>query len=152
MRYLIVAAGTLKKGFYADGCALYTGRLSKVAAVEVAEIRERHRDPAPRQAETSSGLLGRSEGWRRIALDETGRQFSSEELANHLSNLENDGISRISILIGGADGHTDSLRASVDELWSLSSMTFPHELARLLLLEQLYRAETIRAGHPYHRA
>ena len=151
MRYLIVAAGSLKKGFYADGCSFYADRLSKVSAVTVDEVRERQSDPTRRQAETSAALLDRSEGWRRIALDESGKQRSSEDLADHLTQLENQGISKISLLIGGADGHTDELRAAADELWSLSAMTLPHELARLVLLEQLYRAETIRAGHPYHR-
>ena len=57
----------------------------------------------------------------------------------------------MSLLIGGPDGHTKDLVAKADAVWSLSKLTLPHELARLTLLEQLYRAETIRAGHPYHR-
>ncbi len=151
MRYLIVAAGGVKKRFYADGCTFYVDRLSKLAAVEVVEVRERQHDPVRRQAETSAALLERSTGWHRIALDEGGRQHSSVSLADQLGALEDRGVSKISVLIGGADGHSDSLRAAVDELWSLSQMTLPHEMARLVLLEQLYRAESIRAGHPYHR-
>ena len=61
-------------------------------------------------------------------------------------------MSQISFLLGGANGHGAALKARADERWSLSKLTLPHELARLVLLEQLYRAETLRAGHPYHRA
>ena len=73
------------------------------------------------------------------------------QLAAHITALETRSISQVSLLIGGAEGHSDTLKQRVDESWRLSTFTMPHELARVVLLEQLYRIETIRAGHPYHR-
>jgi 23S rRNA (pseudouridine1915-N3)-methyltransferase len=72
-------------------------------------------------------------------------------MAEVMTALENRAISQVSLLIGGAEGHSDALRSTCDVMWRLSDLTLPHELARLVLLEQLYRAETIRANHPYHR-
>ena len=68
-----------------------------------------------------------------------------------MEQLELNGGSRVSLLIGGANGHDEQLLAAVDESWSLGPLTLPHYLARLVLVEQLYRVETVRAGHPYHR-
>lgn len=73
-------------------------------------------------------------------------------MAERVTALETRGVSQVSLLIGGAAGLSELVREAAGELWSLSALTLPHELARLVLLEQLYRLETIRAGHPYHRA
>ena len=86
-----------------------------------------------------------------IALDERGKERRSAELAERVTMLENQSVGQISLLIGGAEGLSDEVRGAVSESWSLSKLTLPHELARLVLLEQLYRLETIRSGHPYHR-
>jgi 23S rRNA (pseudouridine1915-N3)-methyltransferase len=76
---------------------------------------------------------------------------SSKQVAEMIGKLETQSISTLSLLLGGAEGHSENLKKQAKELWSLSPLTLPHDLARLVLLEQLYRAETIRAGHPYHR-
>jgi 23S rRNA (pseudouridine1915-N3)-methyltransferase len=150
VRYRIVAVGRLKRGFAAEGCEHYRSRLSRLAPIELREVREaRGAAAAVREAE-GAALLAAAEG-RTIALDERGTRHSSEGLAAHLSGLELRGISRLSLLIGGAEGLSEAVRERADELWRLSDLTLPHELARLLLIEQLYRAETIRTGHPYHR-
>jgi 23S rRNA (pseudouridine1915-N3)-methyltransferase len=84
-------------------------------------------------------------------LDERGKQFSSEELARWLGRLRDEGQQRVVFAIGPADGWSDEDRARAALLLSLGPMTLPHELARVVLSEQLYRAFTILAGHPYHR-
>jgi 23S rRNA (pseudouridine1915-N3)-methyltransferase len=151
MRYHLIAIGSVKRNFYAEGCAFYLERLKNYAKVDILEIKERKANQAEtvKQAE-SQALLEAASGFV-IALDETGKTFTSEKLSQRIMTLENQSISLVSILIGGAEGHSDALKKTANELWSLSPLTLPHELARLVLLEQLYRAETIRAGHPYHR-
>lgn len=83
-----------------------------------------------------------------ILLSEDGAQYNSREFAKKLNNLT---INRIAIAIGGADGHSKSLKDKANLIISLSALTFPHELARLILLEQIYRSSTILQGGPYHR-
>lgn len=151
MRYRLVAVGGIKRKFYRQACQFYLERLMRFSKSEVLEVKEsRHSDPAQRQHDESQGLLAAAEGYV-VALDERGDLQGSSALAEQVSRLENQGHSRISLLLGGAEGHAESLRQSVQACWSLSPLTLPHELARLVLLEQLYRCETIRAGHPYHR-
>ncbi len=151
MRYRLVAVGRLKRGFYADGCRHFARRLEPMAALEVVEVKEGRgaRTGAAREAE--SGALMAAAVGRTVAIDEHGRGFDTRGLAAHVSGLELGGESRMSLLIGGAEGHAGWLLDEADEVWSLSPLTLPHELARLVLLEQLYRAETLRSGHPYHR-
>lgn len=150
MRYRIVAVGALKRGFAADGCRHYLDRLGRLAEVEVREVREARGDPQRVREREGEALLAAVDG-RLVALDERGAALRSEALAERLSELELRGISRLCLLIGGAEGLSERVRQRADEMWRLSDLTLPHELARLLLLEQLYRAETIRSGHPYHR-
>jgi len=151
VRYRLVCIGRLKRGFYADGCRHYAGRLEALAKLEVVELKEGRGAGADavREAE-SAALLAAAQG-RSVALDERGRSVDTRGLAAHLDGLELAGESRLSLLLGGAEGHAPWLRDSTDEAWSLSPLTLPHELARLVLLEQIYRVETLRAGHPYHR-
>ena len=86
-----------------------------------------------------------------IAMDEKGDELTSTQFAALLSKLEGQGVPHIHFLIGGADGHTDNTRAKANKMLSLSKMTLPHKIARLVLVEQLYRAFSITKGHPYHR-
>jgi len=88
---------------------------------------------------------------KRIVLDERGKLLSSSELAKIIHNWQNDGISNISFLIGGADGHLEETRDKADLVFSLGKITLPHILARIILIEQIYRIHTINSGHPYHR-
>lgn len=151
MRYQIITIGKLKRGFLAEGCAFYAQRLENYGKVEVLELKEGRGSAKEVQEAESTALLAAAKG-HLVALDETGQEFTSEGLAAHITALENRAVSQLSVLIGGANGHTAALKLQADELWRLSALTLPHELARLVGLEQLYRAETIRAGHPYHRA
>ena len=88
---------------------------------------------------------------RTVALDERGRQLSSSEFARILERWRDDGVREARFLIGAADGHDDDLRGSADLLIAFGAMTWPHMLARAMLAEQLWRATSIVAGHPYHR-
>jgi 23S rRNA (pseudouridine1915-N3)-methyltransferase len=89
---------------------------------------------------------------RTVLLDEKGRDLSSAELAALLARWRDDGTRECRFLIGAADGHSEAERASADLLLAFGRATWPHLLARAMLMEQLYRATTILAGHPYHRA
>ncbi len=129
------------------GCDHFLARLGPYAKVEMRELKE-GRDQVEQEG---AALLKAAKGYL-IALDEGGKEHTSASWAARTSDLETRSVSQLSFLLGGANGHGEALKAQVDELWSLSKLTLPHELARLLLLEQLYRSETIRAGHPYHRA
>ncbi len=88
---------------------------------------------------------------RTIGLDETGKQLSSQAFADLLRSWRDDGIREARLLIGAADGLTAEERTSADVLLSFGSVTWPHLMVRAMLAEQLYRATTIVAGHPYHR-
>jgi len=89
-------------------------------------------------------------GSQIIALDERGKDQTTQQLSKQLASWRQDGLD-ITFLIGGADGLDPSLKESAHAMWRLSSLTLPHAMARLILIEQLYRAWTILQGHPYHR-
>lgn len=100
----------------------------------------------------SADLLARSEGTFRVALDERGKDWTTDEFVKKVNVWEMDpGIKTVSLLIGASDGHSAELRAKADAIWALSPLTLQHELALVVLLEQLYRAYTIKRGEPYHR-
>ena len=86
-----------------------------------------------------------------ILLDQKGENYSSEELANILSKWRNEGFNKVSFIIGGADGVTEEVFNNTDKIISFGRMTWPHIMSRLMLIEQIYRSETIEIGHPYHR-
>lgn len=87
-----------------------------------------------------------------IALDERGKNLSSEEFAQLLGKWQEQGDSKVAFLIGGAPGHSDAVRQRADLLLSFGKLTWPHKMVRPMLAEQLYRAYTILTGHPYHRS
>ena len=87
-----------------------------------------------------------------VALDERGKPWDSETLANSLRTWSESGTANATFALGGADGHPDEVREAADVVLSLSALTLPHLLARVVLLEQIYRGITICAGHPYHRS
>jgi 23S rRNA (pseudouridine1915-N3)-methyltransferase len=150
MKYTIAAVGKLKRRFYQEACAHYLERLNPYGTTRVVEVAV-GKQAQTRQQDESQALLAASSADYQIALDERGKTLTSRQLANAVTKLENRAISHVCLFIGGADGHSDKLRGACNAMWRLSELTLPHELARLVLLEQLYRAETIRAGHPYHR-
>ncbi len=145
MRWHILAIGKPKLPFAADGIADYAARLKPFAPVTLDFLKSGTRETE------SAALLARSDGMFRIVLDERGDQLASRALSTKISAWEQRSVKSVALIVGGADGHTAGLRASADWHWSLSPLTFQHELALLLVLEQIYRAYTIKAGLPYHR-
>jgi 23S rRNA (pseudouridine1915-N3)-methyltransferase len=150
VRYRVVAVGKLREPFYRTACAHYLARLRALTPCEVIEVREGRGAPDAVKRAEGQALLIAADG-HVIALDEGGATLTTRQFAERIGQLELAGTSRVTLLIGGAEGHDDATRAAVNETMSLSRLTFPHDLARLVLLEQLYRIETVRAGHPYHR-
>ena len=151
MRYRLITVGRPSTRFYAQAADHYAKRLGALASLETIDVKEgRGADADATRAREAQRLAAAADG-RTIALDERGTRWRSRTLAQHVGELELRGISRLSFWIGGADGLDPDLRSDADERWRLSDLTLPHDLARLVLLEQLYRIETIRAGHPYHR-
>jgi 23S rRNA (pseudouridine1915-N3)-methyltransferase len=102
--------------------------------------------------EEARRLLEVAAGARIVMLDARGKGQTSEAFAAELRRARDGGVEAIAFLIGGADGHGEAVRAAASQTLSLGAMTLPHGLARVVLAEQLYRAATIIAGHPYHRA
>ena len=155
MRLLIVAAGRARAG---AARALYEEYRERLAwPLELIEVEEKRALPAEkrraREAELLLGALPRKGGTRPVvvALDERGKSLTSAELAARLGAWRDQGIGDIAFLIGGADGHGEAVTQRADLVLSLGRMTWPHLLVRALLAEQLYRAQSILAGHPYHR-
>ena len=99
----------------------------------------------------TAGRATATKGATRVVLDERGRQWGSQELARWLNGLKNQAVSSVAFMLGGPDGLDRSVIESADRVWSLGTLTLPHELARLVVCEQLYRANSVLAGHPYHR-
>ena len=151
MRYRVVAVGAMKRGPLASAAERYATLLRGLGQLEVVEIRDRGSGGTDAsKARNDVELLAHADG-NVVALDERGELPTSEELAARISALETAGTSRITLLIGGPDGHGPDVRRACHWTLALSRLTLPHDLARVVLLEQLYRVESIRAGHPYHR-
>jgi 23S rRNA (pseudouridine1915-N3)-methyltransferase len=159
MRLLIAAVGRLKAGPERELLARYidrtnaTGRPLALAPIGVIEVPESAaQSAAKRKAEEAKALLAvLPEKAKLIALDERGRNVSSEDFAKKLSRFRDDGASATVFLIGGADGLDESLRKKAALTLAFGAATFPHQIVRILLAEQIYRAVTILSGHPYHR-
>lgn len=143
VKYRLLAIGKPKLDYAAAGIQDYAKRLKHYAQLEIEYLKDRNE---------SEELLARSKGSYRIALDERGTQHSTTSLTKQITQLENRGdLKAVSFLVGGANGHSAALRDQCDQIWSLSSMTMQHELALVVLLEQIYRVFTIKRGEPYHR-
>lgn len=120
--------------------------VSEIAESRASGVLERKRDEGARLL----ALL--PDEARLLVLDETGRTPSSEEFAAQIARHRDDGARELALVIGGPDGHGDELRARASGVIAFGRLTFPHQIVRILLAEQLYRATTILSGHPYHRA
>ena len=120
----------------------------------VAEIAEgRARDAAGRQADEAARTLAQvPPGAALILLDERGKNITSEDFAGQIGALRDGARKAVALAIGGPDGHDASLRAQATLILSFGALTWPHQLVRVMLAEQLYRVSTILSGHPYHRA
>lgn len=154
MRLSIVAVGRLKEPHYRDAAAEYIKRLGPYSSLSVTEVPDRDvtRDESRARAEEGDAVLrALPDGAHVIALDVAGRSLDSEGFAAHLARLALDGRSTVAFVIGGAAGLDAAVLTRADERLSLGPMTLPHQLARVVLLEQLYRAFRINRGEPYHR-
>lgn len=146
MKYRVIVAGKPSLPYAKAAVGDYLKRLARHGGYELVFVK------AGDSEGVSSRLLEASEGCHRIALDERGETPTTRDLALKLNSLEMNGeIKTLAFLIGAADGHAPALRKSCEMVLSLSSMTMQHELALIVLLEQLYRLATIKTGSPYHR-
>lgn len=123
----------------------YLRRLKRAVRVEHVIVKEGPRD------QVESHLLQASADSLRIVLDERGKAYRSIELAQWIQDHDLRGTKRASLIIGGAEGHSQAFRKTADECWTLSSLTLQHEIALVVLVEQLYRAYSILRKEPYHR-
>lgn len=150
----LIWVGKSRQDFVRLGVEHYRERIKPFCRLELLEVRpagHSGRGQAKSVGLESGALLKRlGERERVLLLDEGGRLLSSRELAGLLNQQGAEGGSSITFLLGGAHGVDERIKARADETLSLSRMTFPHQLARLILLEQLYRALTLNAGHAYH--
>jgi len=151
MRLHIVAVGKLKAGPHAALARHYAERLAWPLAIR--EVEEKRPLPAAELKEREAALLlaAAPAGAVLVALDERGRSLTSAAFAQKLAQWRDSGASDLAFLIGGADGLAEAVRQKARLVLSLGAMTWPHLLVRGMLLEQLYRAQQILAGHPYHR-
>jgi 23S rRNA (pseudouridine1915-N3)-methyltransferase len=146
MRIRLIVAGKPALAYARAGVDEYLKRLARFGPYELVTVKAGPRD------EVSARLLERSAGCHRIALDERGVSMGTRAFATRLGELAARGdVKTTAFLIGAADGHDDTLRAACDLLLALSPFTLQHELALLVLLEQLYRVESLQSGSPYHR-
>jgi 23S rRNA (pseudouridine1915-N3)-methyltransferase len=159
MQIRIIAVGRIKEKFLQDGIAEYEKRLRPYAKVQIVEIPDEKRpasstrgsDSAAMEKEGERILAAVPEGSFSIALDVKGQSWSSEELAASLGSWELAGQNQLAFIIGGDLGLSPAVLARSNLKLSLSRMTFTHPMARLLLIEQVYRAFRILRGEPYHK-
>lgn len=158
MKITVVCAGKIKEKYLTAGIAEFMKRLKPFAQVEIREVHEEKMPDAPSPAEKEQVLIKEGEKLLKLVpegsflfvLDVFGREKSSEELAAAIDKLGLNGRSSITFLIGGAFGLSPEVRKAADELLSFSRMTFTHQMVRLLLVEQIYRAFKINRGEKYH--
>ena len=152
MQFTLVAVGRARKGAMKDLFEDYAGRLTpKLDLKEVEERRPLKGDELKRR-EAQLLLDALPDGAFVVALDGRGKQLSSEALANKVQAWQDDGQRHVAFVIGGADGHDQALLDRANFTLSLGPQTWPHMLVRVMLAEQLYCADSILKGHPYHRA
>lgn len=158
-RVTLICVGNLKERFYAEAAAEYVKRLSRYCKLTVVELPEERLPENPSQAQIDAALEREAAAIRGrlppsaslIALCVEGRMRSSEELAHLMQTWASRGAGQLVFLIGGSFGLHASIKAQAAETLSMSPMTFPHHLARVMLLEQIYRAYQIGAGTRYHK-
>jgi 23S rRNA (pseudouridine1915-N3)-methyltransferase len=160
MRLIVIAVGRLKQGPERELAERYRERFDDIGrklgfrGIEIHEISEsRARDATTRMAEEASAISAAiPEKSVRIALDERGTTIDSATFARHLGSFRDQSAGSTVFMIGGADGLSPELRNTAKLAIAFGAATWPHQMVRVMLLEQLYRAATILAGHPYHRA
>lgn len=155
MKLRLVAISHRQPAWVTEGCADYEKRLPREWGFQVVDVKPGQRtgsvDPAKVRADEADrvrAVLPR--GCRVVGLDERGTAWSTVAFAERLGRWQQEGRD-VAFVIGGADGLDPAFAAGADQRWSLSAMTLPHGLVRVVVVEQLYRAATILRGHPYHK-
>ena len=159
MNIRIVAVGKIKERYIQEGIKEFTKRLSRYCSLDIIEIDD---EKAPENlSKKEMDIVKKKEGDRIlskipqntfiISLEIEGKQLSSEDLSNKIEDLMIDGVNDITFIIGGSLGLSEEVRNRSNFKLSFSKMTFPHQLMRLILLEQIYRAWRIMKGEPYHK-
>ena len=158
MRFYVVCIGKLKDAYLRDGVAEFVKRMRPYGGITITELNESKIGDKPSDVDRKQVVA--EEGNRllkavpknayTVLLDVYGKTMSSEELAKTVSKLEVDGVSDMAFIIGGAFGVSDTLRQTANYKLSFSPMTFTHQMVRLLLVEQIYRASKINRNEPYH--
>ncbi len=159
LKIKIIAVGKIKEKFYTDACNEYIKRLSAFCNISVAEIQEYKCPDNPSDAEIMTVIKKEGErinaaipdGAYVIPLCIEGKEVSSPQLAQKLDRISVEGCSTVCFIIGGSFGLDDSIKSKSDFKLSMSPMTFPHMLARVMILEQIYRAFSINKGTKYHK-
>jgi len=142
MKITIITVGNPQLSFAKEGIAEYQKRISRFADLSLVHVKE--------NMASDKKILDHIGNDFCIVLDEIGNQYSTQGLSTFLEKQKNQSRN-ISFVIGGPDGHSDEIRQRADSLWSLSQLTFPHDIAIMLVIETLYRSLSFSAGHPYHR-
>ena len=158
-RVTVLCVGKLKEKFYLEAAAEYVKRLQRFCKLELVELPESRLPETPSPAEVQRALAAEAAAIRErlpkggavIALCIEGKPCSSVELSRRMEELAVAGKTQLTFLIGGSVGLDESLKQQADWRLSMSPMTFPHHLARIMLLEQIYRAYQISAGTKYHK-
>lgn len=155
----LICVGKMREKFYLDAFSEYAKRLGAYCRFELTELAEVRLPDAPSQKEIAAALEKEATGIVKsiptdaytVALCVEGRQMPSEELAKLLSQREGSGKPRLCFIIGGSFGLSPRVKAAADLRLSMSEMTFPHHLARVMLMEQIYRGFKINEGSKYHK-
>lgn len=159
MNISLIAMGKLKESYYREACAEYLKRLGAFAAARVYEPAPVDLPQNPNQSQIEKALSLEAERIREyikpasftVAMCIEGKELSSERLAEKLSDIANRGISSVNFVIGSSHGLSEEIKRGADLRMSMSPMTFPHSLARVMLLEQVYRAYSILNNSKYHK-
>lgn len=158
MRFYVVCIGKLKDAYLRDGVAEFVKRMRPYGGITITELNESKIGDKPSDVDRKQVVAEEGERLLKavpknaytVLLDVYGKTMSSEDLAKTIAKLEVDGISDMAFIVGGAFGVSDELRKSVNYKLSFSPMTFTHQMVRLLLVEQIYRASKINRNEPYH--
>lgn len=152
MKGRLLLVGRSERGFVADGVAHYVQRLERGLKVDTVVLPEAGKGEAAyqRKVESERILAALKPGEKVVVLDERGKTMTSPQFAAQLGSWRDQGVRDVVFVIGGAYGMSEEVRERADLVLSLSAMTFPHQLVRVLFAEQLYRAMAILQGSPYH--
>lgn len=158
MRLVVIAVGRLKQGPERELAERYRGRFEDIGrklgfrGLDVHEVAEsRARDAGQRIREEAAAILALAPGEMMVALDEKGKSIGSAAFAEQIGRWKDESVADAVFIIGGADGLSPELRRRARLSVAFGAATWPHQMVRVMLLEQIYRAATILAGHPYHR-